>query len=523
MRRLALALLVACNGDLVYREPARDAPTDPVTGDPCTVAARTGSIAGCELWPFDLDNAVTAQGDAAAQTFGVLVTNPASEVDAHVTVDIDDAAPGETARVRTITTATIPPGEVAILRLPAREVDGSPPDVPNGGTGTALGRRAFRLRADVPVVAVQANPLTTDGVFSSDASLLLPPAALGESTYVVAGWPQTVARTSVPDTNAGQDLRAFLAIVGTAVDTRVHVKTTARIVPGGPFAAGLEAGAEADVILQPFEVLNLETGDFGADFTGSLVTASAPIAVFTGSEASHAPYFTSLRTRSCCADHLEAQLPPRGGAGLHYVVSQLPNRTRALADAGVEIASFPEPTLHRIVSASAARTTVKTTLGAPWDIFVLPAEGASVTLSATEDFELLADAPVLVASVAVGHEAAGVASGLQGGDPAFALLPPVERWRADTTLVTPNTYAFDFLVITAPAAATVTLDGAPPDGCELGENGAYRAYRCPLRWAGAHRVVASEPVSVLAYGFDADVSYAYAALSGTSSERASTP
>lgn len=519
MRRLALVALVACNGDLGYREPDRDGSAPE---DPCIVAARTGSPAGCELWPVDLDNAVTAQGDAAAQPFGLLVTNPQADLEAHVTVDVDDASPGEPARLRTIATATVPPGEVAVLRLPAREVDGSPPDVPNGGTGTALGRRAFRLRADVPVVAVQANPLATDGVFSSDASLLLPPAALGESAYVVAGWPQTVARTSLPDTNAGQDLRAFLAIVGTAADTRVHLKTMARVVPGGPFAGGLEAGADADVTLQPFEVLNLETGDFGADFTGSLVTASAPIAVFTGSEASHAPYFTSLRTRSCCANHLEAQLPPRGGAGLHYVVSHLPSRTRALAASGVDIASFPEPTLHRIVAASSARTTVKTTLGAPWDIFVLPAEGASLTLSAVEDFELVADAPVLVASVAVGHEAAGVASGLRGGDPAFAILPPVERWRRETVVVTPNTYAFDYLVLTAPAAAALTLDGAAPAGCEIGENGAYRAYRCPLTWAGAHRVLASEPVSVVAYGFDADVSYAYAALSGTSSERAST-
>jgi len=41
----------------------------------------------------------------------------------------------------------------------------------------------------------------------------------------------------------------------------------------------------------PYDVLNLETGGFGADadFTGTRVDADKPVAVFSGSEASDVP------------------------------------------------------------------------------------------------------------------------------------------------------------------------------------------------------------------------------------------
>ena len=110
----------------------------------------------------------------------------------------------------------------------------------------------------------------------------------------MAGWPQTIARSDNPETNFGTDLRAFLTIVGTAPDTKIHLKSAARVVPGGPFPSGLAKGAEADVVLQPFDVLNLETGDFNADFTGSTIDTNAPVAVYVGSEASDAPSFSTL-------------------------------------------------------------------------------------------------------------------------------------------------------------------------------------------------------------------------------------
>src|SRR2546430_17428551 len=82
-------------------------------------------------------------------------------------------------------------------------------------------------------------------------------------------------------------------------DTHVHVQTTARVISGGPLQSGLDVGANADFVLQPFEVLNLETGDFNGDFTGTTVSADNAVAVFPRSEASDAPFYTTLADRSC--------------------------------------------------------------------------------------------------------------------------------------------------------------------------------------------------------------------------------
>ena len=81
----------------------------------------------------------------------------------------------------------------------------------------------------MPIVAYQFNPLENANVFSNDASLLLPTPALVASglSYVVAGWPQTIARTDDPATNFDRDLRAFLTVVGTQNGTRVNGHETA--------------------------------------------------------------------------------------------------------------------------------------------------------------------------------------------------------------------------------------------------------------------------------------------------------
>jgi hypothetical protein len=513
----------------------------------CSEATRNKSNVGCEYWPVDLDNAVTTQGNAAAQQFAVIVSNPQPDLAARVTIEEDIAKPGEPPNIRVIGTASVGVRHLEVFKLGPKEVDGSTPDLPNGGTHTALTRGAFRLRSDVPIVAYQFNPLDNVNVFSNDASLLLPTAALGGGSgrsYVVASWPQTIGRSSDPQTNFGIDLRAFLTIVGTTPDTKIKLKTKARIVAGGPFAEGIAKNGEVEATLQPFDVLNLETGEFGADFTGSTIDSSAPVAVYVGSEASDAPTFTTLASRSCCADHLEDQMPPLRAVGKSYVLGRVPNRTRALAAAGAAVQPFEEPELYRVVAVSSnGPTTITTTLPPPYGSFVLDGEGKDIILPAFQDFLLVADKPVLVADVQVSQEAAGAQRGLPGGDPSLTFIPPTEQWRNDYVLLTPDKYAFDFLVIAAPFGAAVYLDGLPIDGkvCETApgdgldaqkrkaKNPPFTIYRCQLSFPvvdpnvaapnnvspgkqndGVHRVQSDFPIGVLVYGFDGFVSYAYA-------------
>jgi hypothetical protein len=511
----------------------------------CDDAAREHSNVGCEYWAVDLDNAVTSQGNAAAQQYAVVVSNNEPDLVSNVVIEEDTAAVGAPQSLRVVATARVGPRSLEVFKLGPKEVDGSAPGTFNTGTHTALSRGAYRVRSDVPLVAYQFNPLENVNVFSNDASLLLPTAALGGGggrQYVIAGWPQTIARSENPAQNFDLDLRAFLAIVGTQPDTLVHVKTTARIVGGGPVPNGVAKGDAFDVTLQPFEVLNLETGEFNADFTGTLIDSSGPVAVHVGSEASDAPSFSTLAQRACCADHLEEQATPLRAVGKRYALGRMPNRSRVLAAAGAQIAPYDEPEFYRVVATRSGVTKVATTLPPPFDLVQLTGEGANVTLVAHQDFVLTATQPVIVADVQASQEAAGVVRGLPGGDPSLTFVPPVEQWRNDYVLLTPDKYAFDFLVITAPFGAQVFVDGQAVDGkvCEVAPadglsdkarpgNPPFVVYRCQLSFPaidpnkpapgnvllgrqndGVHRVQSDYPVGVLVYGFDAFVSYAYA-------------
>ena len=515
--------------------------------DLCAVAALDRSNIGCEYWAADLDNAViSASLNAAAQQFAIVVSNAEPDVAAHVTVEQDDSLPGDPKpQIRLMATAVIAPRNLEVFKLGPREVDGSADGTFNTGTGTALTRHAYRVKSSVPIVAYQFNPLENVNVFSNDASQLLPVSALNNATgraYVVAGWPQTIAVSSMPSQNFGLDLRAFLTIVATRPDTHVHLKTTARVISGGPFTSGIAEGAEADAVLQPFDVLNLETGDFNADFTGSLIDADQPIAVFPGSEASDAPRFDSLADRFCCADHLEEQATPVRAVGKTYALTRMPNRTQAVIAAGGAIAPVDEPEFYRAVATTTGTTHVVTTLPAPDDAFDLAFEGDARLLTAHQDFTLTADHAVIVTDTQASQFAAGITRGLPGGDPSLTYVSPIEQWRPDYVLLTPDKYVFDFLVIAAPSDAHLYIDGLPVDAtvCDvapadgLGTQGrvappAYLAYRCQLSFPvidatktapnnvspgrqndGVHHVQADRAVGIIAYGFDSFVSYAYA-------------
>jgi hypothetical protein len=514
----------------------------------CDQASKQYSNIGCEYWGADLDNAVVSPSlNAAQQQYAIVVSNVQPDVPAHVTVTQDDSLPGAAMHAeRVMATATIAPRNLEVFKLGPREVDGSPDGTFNTGTGTALTRHAFKVTSDFPIVAYQFNPLDNENVFSNDASCLLPFSGLNTGVgraYVVPGWPQTIADTTDPNTNFGINLRAFLAIVATRPDTHVHFTTRARVIPGGPFASGIAAGGTGDATLQQYDVLNLETGDFDADFTGSLVDADQPVVVFPGSEASDSPIFQQLSERFCCADHLEHQTPPVRTVGKSYVLAKMPNRTSAVIAAGGKIGEITETEYYRVVAARAGATHVTTTLPAPWDAFDLVSEGDSQVVPSTTDFMLDANQPVMVLDMQAGQDAGGVPRGLPGGDPSTSLPAPREQWRSDYVLLTPDKYVFDYLVVVAPSDAHVYIDGmlldssnsevTPSDGLDPTTRGKptppFWTYRYQLSYPvidptqappnnikpgvqndGVHHVQSDEPCGVIAYGFDSYVSYAYA-------------
>lgn len=518
----------------------------------CEQAAEQRSNVGCEYWAADLDNAdIDDTENAAAQQYAVVVSNPEPDLAADVTVEQDDSAVGTPNAPYGVARVTVPPMSLRVIRLGPREVDGSPRGTFNTGTGTAVSRSAFRVKSTVPIILVQFNPLDNVNVFSNDASLLKPVEALGGAgqlapAYVVTGWPETIAVTDDPDTDFDPtnalDLRAFLTIVGTRSGTHVRVHTRAAIVPGNGIDATPEGGT-LDVALEPFDVVNLETGGFQADFTGSIVEADQPVVVFSGSEASDAPAWNKLADRQCCADHLEEQLDPIRTTGKTFVATVSPNRTDAVIAAGATtLGHFDAPEFFRVVATTEAGATVTTTLAPPYDTIKLSGMGDFATITAKKDFPIRSDQPISVSSVSPSQGASGVPFSLPGGDPSFIVVPPIEQFRSTYVFLTPNEYSFDFVRIVAPTGTQVLLDGDRVDrlaGCQRTDVPTFDAkatapdfqiYKCQLSFPiidtsagatstvspgtqndGVHQIVASQRVGVLVNGFDTNVGYGYAA------------
>jgi hypothetical protein len=95
------------------------------------------------------------------------------------------------------------------------------------------------------------------------------------------------------------------------------------------------------------------------------------------------------------------------------------------------------------------------------------------------------------------------------GDPAFLLNVPSSQFRSDYFVLTPTDYAFDYLNFVFEQGTTITLDGATIGGTptQIG-NTNWRVLRIPVD-PGPHKVTASAPIGLSAYGYKLDVSYAY--------------
>ncbi len=581
----------------------------------CEIAELERSYEGCEFYAADLDNAALGFGrDASSQQYSIVVSNPSNRT-TDVVIEVNDALPGEELAPREVARVELLPGDLEVFELPRREVDGSssnqictPDEDPacpgtevcvcagdtppcfcrvseeanglNDGTHTALTSNAYRVRSTTPIIAYQFNPLTNAGVFSNDASLLIPTSATSTS-YSVVGWPQTIADgdcdPATPECREidfnpnveDEDLRAFLTLVGGATRSTVEIElgSEVRKVVGNAalgYPEPLGPGDTMSVVLGPFDVLNLETEALNADFTGTFIDSTSPISVFVGSEASDAPRFDTYATRRCCADHLEEQLFGNDVLGALYQIARMPRRTAALNDSFEDpfldsVAEVDEPEWVKVLATFPGVTTIVTTLPAPNDRIPLR-QGESVLLRADQDFMISAldGRPISVLQILPSQQVLGIPSIYPGGDPAIIAVPPVEQYRRDYVFLTPDLYAFDFVVITAPRGTNILLDDEPLSAFDCVESpgdGIERMpgdpppdfvnWRCQLSFPevgrlcdpetdpdcedigpgggrtrenirdgeqndGTHTLIADQPVGIVVYGFDAFVSYAYA-------------
>ncbi|NOZ00668.1 MAG: hypothetical protein GXP54_02105, partial [Deltaproteobacteria bacterium] len=362
--------------------------------------------------------------------------------------------------------------------------------------------------------AYQFNPLDNVGMYSNDASLLLPTNVLGK-VYRVMAWKQRDA-----------SLTSYFTLAAVEEgQTEVQITVTAPI-QAGPDLPALAAGASATVILDQFQTLHVKSNESCSDLTGTLITASKKVAVMGGHECANIPAGPNCGGAFCCCDHLEDQLFPVEAWGKHYLLGRSMERGKA-------------PDTVRVLAAYDG--THVTVTGAQVNVPVLQA-GQFHEFQVDTHVELSSDKAFLAAqylesqtsptgcsetcdsSLLFGDRCGGDVFGKPCdtdedccpgvaaiGDPAFIVAVPTEQFRQDYLFLVPNKYEKDFVNIIAPAGASVSLDDAvlSPGDFESIAGGQFQVARTVVA-DGVHRISSSQKIGIVVYGWDQYVSYGYA-------------
>jgi hypothetical protein len=442
----------------------------------CAAIAKESTYVGCEYWTVDLPQYPDPTTAGPASPHSVVVGN-VSEFPAQVTVESFSsiAAPGP---------VTASPGLAATVQFPRADI-----------AGTGITDRSFRVRTTEPIVAYQFNPLNNVNLFSNDASLLLPVNALGRE-YLVLGWPAGVALFGGLPAQ-----KAFVTIIATGSgNTQVTIVPSCDVNDGGTIT-GWTAGEERTITLTQGQVLNLDTESAFSfpptinDFTGTSIRSDKPVAVFAGHEQAVIGEDGDGGS-NCCADHLEEQLYPVSGWGRQYLAVHSPPRGT-------------EPDYWRVL-ASADNTRIVTSPAiAGLDGQVIN-RGEFIEVNTPTSFELNATAPVLVGQYLASQQSAGVDTG--NGDPSFILSVPVEGFRDQYVVLTPDNYDDDYLTIIRPTGVEVSLDLAFIPDSEFTPLGTlnYEYAWMPVN-PGSHQLSSELPFGVIAIGYDGAVSYGFPA------------
>ncbi|MFT4705143.1 MAG: hypothetical protein ACI81R_002851 [Bradymonadia bacterium] len=358
------------------------------------------------------------------------------------------------------------------------------------------------MDTNAPVTMHQFNPLNEPGVFTNDASLILPATSVGQE-YLITAW-----------TTQGDDLtglRGFATVIAVSDTPETNVRIVAPSTGGiaaGDGVPAIPAGATETITMTQGQVLNLMTPyTEGADITGMEITADAPIAVFAGNECGNVP------TTSPYCDHLEQQLTSTDTWSTEFVLAKFNARGT-------------EPDVYRIVGRESG-TTLSMSPPNPLVHNRTIGRGELIQFEETRDFRITATSPVSVSQFMVGSSYPGpelgcdrngfiqtgcripatCSSGSAIGDPAFLWTVPTDQFLSNYIVLTPSQYIEDYLSIIVPSGATVRLDGAVLNAprAALGEWDIIRTEVSD----GVHTVDADVPFGLYAYGYDCDVSYAY--------------
>lgn len=434
------------------------------------IAMQPATSVGCEFWAVDLP--MLASNELA---FGISVGNPTQEL---ATVTIEDMrGPGDT--LREVTTVMLAPKQSQLVM-----VNGSGGILPGDNAVAAVGltaRGAFRVRSDVPITAMQINPVGGGPSHVAEASLLLPTQALG-SSYFALGYPT--------------DFGAWVVAVALTDGTQVTTK-------------------DQDVMLDAFDTWAFQPGKDGS---GYFVGADQPIALFSGDSCVLIP---GDPWYAC--DHLEEQVIPAAAWGTHYVGARHPQRVPSLNP------SLEEVRWRLFGGVDGTTVTLQPPQPNVGGQVLLAKAGDVVEFGSSESFVASGDQPFMLVQYMSGCYNVIKTTGQpqmcdQGptGDPYMLQVPPVEQWLLEIPFLTDTSYPRDFVIIAREVGTKVTvacLGEVPADHFTAVTGTNYEVGYVELDDAsgegncvdGAQLITADKPIGVMVAGLDWATSYAYPA------------
>jgi hypothetical protein len=304
--------------------------------------------------------------------------------------------------------------------------------------------------------------------YTTDAYLALPTEVLG-TQYVNLGYLNTAANDLVG---------TQFAIVGTVNGTVVTITPT---VTAGTRVAN---GTYSITLNQGQTYLLRSAGAYPSDLSGTIISATQPIAVFGSNRCANVPH-----DHAAC-DYLVEQLPPTTAWGKQFV--SVPLKTRLNGD-----------TFRFLAATNNTEVRVNGTLVATLN------RGQYHERIIAGSAQITATQPILVAQYSNGSSYDNVVS-----DPFMMLITPLEQFLGSYTVTTPATgFSGNYINVVVPSAAvgTVRLDGVLVPAASFSAIGSSGYSGAQLTVSlGAHRLTGGlYPIGAFVYGFDAYDSYGY--------------
>jgi hypothetical protein len=366
-------------------------------------------------------------------------------------------------------TVTIRPGITSAVPVPSQDY------LANTATGQVL-NKVTRINSNVPIAVYGC---IREGA-TSDCTNFIPITSWG-NRYRPLSYPTTIS-----------DLGDRVTVLTGSDTATVTMRFKTNVTTGsGTFSAG----SETSTVLAPNTVWTLEAVSRDQGFTGSLITATAPIGVIAGADCING-------FGGACDTNVE-MVPPESSWGKNFYLNNYKNASKS--GSGVRILASQDTTTVTI-SGDVSRSV---TLNAG-DVF-------SELLFASSSDELnLSIAIVASKPVLVGHYMrSGTYTSLGGsdnGDPSLSYMPPFEQFLSEYTVVSADGFKAQFINVIIPTAAisTLRLDGASVSSSLFRQVGSTTWSSAQITTlTGSHNLVASQPFGIEIYGADSSDSYAY--------------